>query len=106
MVEGSPRSPRLPEGELDRVLTVNTYHHFTHPAAMLEGLREALRPGGELVVVDFVRDPERSDEWVLEHVRAGRATVREEIEAAGFRFEEALAVPGLESQYALRFRRP
>ena len=81
----SPDALGLSPQSLDLVFTADTYHHFEHPAKMLTSIHQSLRPGGRLVVIDFHRQPGQSSRWVLEHVRAGREQVIEEIEAAGFR---------------------
>lgn len=94
---------RLPAGSVDRIFISDTYHHFEYPRAMLDSLHAALRPGGELVVIDFKREPGVSSRWVLGHVRAGEAQVTAEIEAAGFRLVERLDF--MQTQYFLRFRR-
>jgi ubiquinone/menaquinone biosynthesis C-methylase UbiE len=96
----------LAAGSVDLVFTGNTYHHFSRPKAMLASIRRALRPGGALVVVDFERVVGVSADWVLKHVRAGKKTVIDEIEAAGFEFVDAPEVEGLRDNYLLRFRRP
>jgi predicted methyltransferase len=71
---------------------------------MLASIRRALRPGGELVVIDFVREPGKSADWVLTHVRAGEETFVAEIQAAGF---EPVARHGfLKQNYVRKFRRP
>jgi SAM-dependent methyltransferase len=106
VVEGSERSAELAPGSVDRVFACDTYHHFEYPGSMLASLYRALRPGGQLVIVDFDRVPGVSREWVLEHVRAGRPQVLREIEAAGFVLEAEPAVEGLKENYLLRFRRP
>lgn len=103
-VLGDDRSIGLPPGSVDVVFVCDTYHHFEEPEAMLASIRAALVPGGRLVVIDFHRIPGRSSDWVLGHVRAGEATVRAEIEAAGFvqvRREAFLA-----ENWFLEFRRP
>ena len=41
-------------------------------------------PGGQIVLVDFRRTPGVTDEWVINHVRAGERTFVGEITAAGF----------------------
>ncbi|MCA8944091.1 MAG: methyltransferase domain-containing protein [Planctomycetes bacterium] len=93
---------KLAPESVDLAFVCDTYHHFEYPKATLASIRRALRPGGRLVVVDFERIPGVSTEWVLGHVRAGKAVVREEIEAAGFR---CLAEPdvGLKENYLLEF---
>jgi len=105
VVRGTERSVELPPASVDLAFLCDVYHHFGHPEAMLASLHRALRPGGSLVVIDFERIPGESEEWILEHVRAGRETFRREIEAAGFELAEDLAVDGLKENYALHFRR-
>lgn len=45
--------PGLTPGEADLVLLVDTYHHIDGRVAYFTRLREAVKPGGRLVVVDF-----------------------------------------------------
>lgn len=96
---------KLPPDSIDVAFVCDTYHHFEYPAATLASIRNALRPGGRLVVVDFERIPGQSREWVLNHVRAGQETFRAEIEAAGFALVNEPDIPGLEENYYLRFHR-
>jgi predicted methyltransferase len=105
VVQCAEDSVELPPASVDAVLVCDTYHHFEYPRSTLASLHAALRPGGRLVVVDFERIPGVSREWTLDHVRAGKDVFRAEIEAAGFRFEDELEVPGMEENYLLRFRR-
>jgi ubiquinone/menaquinone biosynthesis C-methylase UbiE len=106
VVAGEDRSARLPSNSVDLVFLCDTYHHFEYPESMLASLHRALRPRGRLVVVDFEKIPGSSQEWVLEHVRAGRAQVSAEIADAGFVFEHQRGVDGLVENYVLEFRRP
>jgi predicted methyltransferase len=102
-IVNTARSAMLPANSVDLVFTSDTYHHFEYPHSMLESIHAALRPGGELVVVDFKRIPGFSHPWVLGHVRAGEETVRAEIEAAGFELIERNDF--MQTQYFLRFRK-
>lgn len=94
----------LPDDSIDLVFLADTYHHFERPADMLQSIYRALRSAGELVVIDFHRDPTVSSSWVMQHTRAGRDEVRHEVELAGFRFtgEETF----LRGNFFLRFRKP
>jgi predicted methyltransferase len=101
-VVGTERSLGLPPGSIDLAFVCDVYHHFDHPDAMLASVRQALRPDGELFVVDFKREP-TSPGWVREHVRADEEQVIREIEGAGFVL--VVADHSLLESYALRFRR-
>lgn len=74
----------LPAASIDLAFTVDTYHHFEYPQSMLASIHRALRSGGRLIVIDFVKEPGQSSGWVMGHVRANRAKVIDEITAAGF----------------------
>ncbi len=102
-VVNNARSAMLPVHSVDLVFTSDTYHHFEYPRSMLDSIHAALKPDGELVVVDFKRIPGLSHPWVLGHVRAGEETVVQEIEAAGFELVERNDF--MQSQYFLRFRK-
>lgn len=105
-VEGvinTPTDVKLAPQSIDLAFVCDTYHHLEFPQSMLASLHRALRPGGRLVVIDYEKVAGRSSSWVMGHVRADKATVIREIEAAGFRFvgEERL----LQDNYFLRFVR-
>lgn len=100
------RSVNLPPKSIDRAFICDTYHHFEYPQATLTSLLRAMKPGATLVVIDFERIPGKSSEWIMGHVRAGKAVFREEIETAGFEFLEEVQVDQFEDNYLLRFRRP
>lgn len=52
---GLPADPRLPPASFDRVLMVHMYHEITEPYEFLWRLRPALKPDGEVIVVDADR---------------------------------------------------
>lgn len=56
---GEPDDPRLPPRSLDRVFLVHMYHEVGSPYAFLWHVREALKPGGLIIVVDADRPPQR-----------------------------------------------
>jgi len=93
----------LNPASVDLVFVCDTYHHFEYPRSTMASIHSALRPGGALVVVDFIRIPGVSRQWVLDHVRAGQEVVTQEIEAAGFRKLRDEATPFLRENYVMRF---
>jgi len=95
----------LPAGTADLIFVCDTYHHFEYPQKSLAGIHRALRAGGELIIVEFHREPGKSPGWILEHVRAGQAEFTREIEAAGFALVRVEAAPFLAQNYVLRFRK-
>ena len=100
----SPKSTELPEASVDLVFVCDTYHHFEFPHNTLASIHRALRPGGQLVVIDFHRIEGKTREWTMQHVRAGEDVFTQEIESSGFerveRRDDLLA-----ENYFLRFRR-
>ncbi|TWT37579.1 hypothetical protein KOR34_25330 [Posidoniimonas corsicana] len=100
------RDRRMPMSDVDCVFVCDVYHHFEFPTITNHALLRLLKPGGRLIVVDFERIEGQSREFVLGHVRAGKATFREEIEQAGFEFVREHEPAGLEENYCLEFRRP
>ena len=97
------RSVELPPRSIDIAFLCDVYHHFEYPEHSLASIHRALKSGGELVVVDFIRVPGQSSDWILKHVRAGQEVVEAEIAAAGFR---KVGEGGfLKDNYLLRFRK-
>lgn len=52
---GAVDDPRLPANSFDRIFMVHMYHEVSEPYAFLWRMRPALRPGGQVVVVDVDR---------------------------------------------------
>ena len=70
--------PKLPE-RVDLVFTCNTYHHLSDRVAYFRRVRDLLRPGGRVAVIDF-------DDG---HHATPRSTIEQELAAAGFRLVAA-----------------
>lgn len=104
-VLGKDDSIELPPHSVDIVFICDTYHHFEFPQRSLRSIHRALRPGGQIVLVDFRRIPGVSDEWMINHVRAGEKTFVGEITAAGFQLVNDHDVSFLTENYVLRFRK-
>jgi ubiquinone/menaquinone biosynthesis C-methylase UbiE len=88
VIEGDPARTNLPPNCCDGVFVRFVYHHFADPPAMNASLRQALKPGGKLAIIDFAPN---GPEATTPADRAGgkthgvtAATVTRELEGAGF----------------------
>ncbi len=55
-VQGEEADPKLPPGSLDLVLLVDVYHEFSKPRQMIDKIREALKPDGRLVLLEYRKE--------------------------------------------------
>lgn len=89
---GAPDDPRLPANSFDRVFLVHMYHEVGEPYAFLWRLRPALKPGGQVVVVDVDRSTDQ-------HGMPPQLLFCE-FAAVGFRLAEFVRRPELNGYYA------
>jgi len=82
MVQGTVDDPKLPPSSVDLELMVDVYHELSQPQAMLRHLREALKPGGRLVLLEY-RKEDPSIPIRPEH-KMSVAEAKLEVEAEGF----------------------
>ncbi len=58
-VKGSEKSPNLPANSIDLAIMVDVYHELEFPAEMLASIRQSLKPGGKLLLIEYRgEDPE------------------------------------------------
>jgi predicted methyltransferase len=97
-------SVELPPNSVDLVFICDTYHHFEFPHKTMRSIHKALKPRGQVVLIDFHRIKGVSSEWVMGHVRAGQEVFAKEIADAGFKqIEEKKDL--LKESYFLRFEK-
>lgn len=90
---GTVDDPKLPpDGSFDRIFMVHMYHEVSEPYAFLWHLRSALKPGGQLVVVDVDRPTNRHG--------IPPALLFCELEAVGFRLGQFVRKPEIQGYYA------
>lgn len=76
--------PELQTESVDGVLTLDTWHHVKGQEAYAKKVHEALKRGGRFVVVEYEVDAEVGPP---KEMRLEPATVKKQLEAAGFRVE-------------------
>jgi len=94
-----PNDPKLPDGELDLILVVNTWHHIKDRGPYLKRLAAGLGLGGRVAIVDFQKrelpvGPPPGE-------KLSRQAVIDEFEKGGWQLvAESVALP---YQYLLTF---
>ena len=58
-VLGETANPKLPPGSLDGVIILDTYHEMDEHDQVLAHIREALKPGGRLVICEAIAEDRR-----------------------------------------------
>jgi ubiquinone/menaquinone biosynthesis C-methylase UbiE len=101
-VLGAFDDPKLPAESIDLAIMVDVYHEFSEPQKMLNRLREAIKPGGRLVLLEYrAEDP---DIPILREHKMTKAQVKLEIEHEGFK--QSRVFDDLPWQHLFVFTRP
>lgn len=98
-VECTVDDPMLPANALDLVLMVDVYHELSHPVRVMRRVRESLRDGGRVVLVEF-RAEDPAVPIKPEHTMT-KAQMLREMASHGFRF--AAETDELPWQHAVAF---
>ena len=101
-IRATQASVNLPDAAVDLAIMVDVYHEASNPEALLVGVKQALKPGGRLVLVEF-RGEDDAVPIKPEH-KMTLAQVRKELEPQGFRFVESLEF--LPWQHIIVFEKP
>ena len=88
IVLGTQTDPKLPNNSFDLVLMVDVYHEFSDPAAMMRHIRDALKPDGRIVLVEFRGEDPNVPIQPLHKMTI--QSVRSELEPLGFNFQRTL----------------
>ena len=83
---GTVVDPKLPDGKVDMILCVDVYHEFSNPVQMLKEMREALAPGGRLVLVEFRAEDPNVPIKALH--KMSKKQILKELEPNGFKLVE------------------
>ncbi|OGA52457.1 MAG: hypothetical protein A3F74_23200 [Betaproteobacteria bacterium RIFCSPLOWO2_12_FULL_62_58] len=95
---GTPSDPRLPE-KADLIVMVNVFHHVADRERYFRNLRESLKPGGRVAIIDHRMD---SREGPPRSARVAPERVKAELKNAGYAFVQEHGF--LPTQYFLVFR--
>jgi ubiquinone/menaquinone biosynthesis C-methylase UbiE len=90
LVRGRADDPNLPAATFDRILMVDVYHELAAPQPFARKLREALKPEGRLVLIEFRLEDPRVP--IREVHKMSVSQVRQELAGDGFRIERVIDV--------------
>ncbi len=90
LVQGRADDPVLPPATFDLILMVDVYHELASPQVFVRKLKEALKPDGRLVLVEFRLEDPRVP--IREVHKMSVSQVREELGADGFRIDRVIGV--------------
>ena len=85
-VLGTEKGIELPRNSVDKVLMVDVYHEFNFPAEMIASIKKAMKPNGELFLIEYRgEDPTVPIKKI--HKMSEKQAVKE-MKAAGFILKE------------------
>jgi ubiquinone/menaquinone biosynthesis C-methylase UbiE len=90
LVQGRTDDPVLPPATFDLILMVDVYHELASPQLFVRKLKEALKPDGRLVLIEFRLEDPRVP--IREVHKMSVSQVREELGADGFRIDRVIGV--------------
>lgn len=100
--QAEPDNPHLNPAEVDMVLMVNTYSYISNRVPYFSKLKEAIRQGGTIVIIDFKKKETPFGPPVEE--RLDITDVENELRSAGYSILKA-DEESLEYQYIIKARR-
>jgi predicted methyltransferase len=78
------------------------YHEFSEPEKMLDHLRDAMKPQGRIIFLEYRAEDPRVP--ILPEHKMTVNQVRAEVEPEGFKFDKSIEV--LPEQHIIVFRKP
>jgi SAM-dependent methyltransferase len=90
LVQGRADDPVLPANTFDLVLMVDVYHELASPQVFVRKLKDALKPDGRLVLIEFRLEDPRVP--IREEHKMSVSQVRQELGGDGFQIERVIDV--------------
>lgn len=82
VVKGSEKDPHLPTNAVDVVLMVDVYHELAYPFEVMTKVRQALKPDGRLVCVEYRKEDPKVE--IKDVHKMTVAQLEKEMKVAGF----------------------
>jgi ubiquinone/menaquinone biosynthesis C-methylase UbiE len=102
VVQATETDPHLPAASVDLVLLVDVYHELACPFEVMTKVRQALKPGGRAVFVEYRKEDPAVP--IKELHKMSVRQLRREIAAVGLTFERSIQT--LPQQHIVIFQKP
>ena len=86
VIKGSEQHPNLPDSSVDLAILVDVYHELAYPREMLAALHKALRPNGQLLLLEYRAEDPAIPIKALHKLSVAQA--QKELAASGFQLAE------------------
>ena len=83
---GNEKSIQLPKNSVDKIIMVDVYHEFNFPKEMIRSIKNALKPDGELFLIEYRGEDPRVPVKKIHKMSEKQA--QKEMEANGFTLRE------------------
>lgn len=92
VILGDYDNPKLPEGVLDVVILMDTYHEIEYYMKMLSQIKKSLKPDGRILVLEKLKEAkqDKSREEQTDAHTLGPKYVKQELKDAGFSIIEEI----------------
>jgi len=87
-VLGAADDPKLPPKSIDLAIMVDVYHELQQPQIFLQRLKDAFKPGGRLVLLEFRKEDPKIP--ILEVHKMSVAEVDQEMKAEGYEIDKVI----------------
>ncbi|BAZ43746.1 type 11 methyltransferase [Chondrocystis sp. NIES-4102] len=99
---GQEDNPNLPPESIDLALMVDAYHEFAYPKEMMDGIFNALKPGGKVVLLEYRQ--ENPMIMIKPLHKMSQKQVKKELSSVGLHWETTKEF--LPEQHFLVFSKP
>ena len=89
LVQGTKTDVNLTPNSLDKVLIVDVYHEMSHPVEMMRSIKKALKPKGEVYLIEYRGEDPKVPIKRLHKMTEKQAVM--ELKAIGFTLKENIA---------------
>ncbi len=100
---GKEKSTELQPGIFDKVLIIDTYHHFSYRDEMIHDINRIIKPGGELFIYDVLARKEGDMHPVCQTTIYLKEDILAQIQAHGFIIKDLIKLKKASSRKARLF---